>query len=420
MKIASTSVVMASFPGSNPSFSDSRPPLPDQPADLTFMVNRIQQLVESHLHRRPGGLDGVAHRIAAEVERMCRRSDRIQASGNLSHWQSTLIDQRVNKCLTYYDLGSTRGRIDLHSTLSAIAYRHIASEQSSLSFQGRCELLEDFMQTFYIEALNSFRRAHHLLSTYTPSTRLELAEYMAFSEQYGKRSIALGNGHSQQLIVLRAQAFNHSQPNHTLIDPTLVDSPKFEEGERGPSLAVLQQIREKTTLAPSTDSEEAAMRDRVTTALMEYFSHQNQSECMNYLVLKLKDASTSEIEEILGISSKQRDYLQQRFKYHVERFSQDYQWELVHQWLGANLENSLGMTPDQWRRFLAVLEPQHRRLIALKQAQIDALSQDDGAIASTLGWTTKKVKRTWTEILRQAWQHRNHGLKARPSEENNG
>lgn len=266
------------------------------------------------------------------------------------------------------------------------------------------------MQTFYIEALNNFRRAHHLLSTYTPSTRLELAEYMAFCEQYGKRFIALGKGHSQQLIVLRAQAFNHSQPNHTLIDPTLVDSPKLEEGERGPSLAVLQQIREKITLAPSTDSEEATMRDRVTTALMEYFSQQNQPECMNYLVLKLKDASTSEIEEILGISPKQRDYLQQRFKYHVERFSQDYQWELVHQWLGANLENSLGMTPDQWRGFLTALGPHQRHLIELKQAQVDLVNEDDGAIASSLGWTTKKVKRTWTKILRQAWQHRNQGL----------
>ncbi|MFM7470670.1 MAG: hypothetical protein ACKO5P_04080 [Nodosilinea sp.] len=410
---------MTSLPGSDPSFSSFRLSLPNQQTDLTCLADRIQHTVAARLHRRPGGLTGVAHRIASEVERICRRSDRIQDSGDLVHWQLTLIEQRVNKCLTYYQLGSTRGRIDLHSTLSAIAYRYIASEQSSLSFQGRCELLEDFMQIFYIEALNSFRREHDLLSTYTPSTRLELAEYMAFSEQYGKRSIALGNGHSQQLIVLRAQAFNYSQPHHTLIDPSLVDSPRLEEGEGSPSLAILNQIREKIALTATVDAEEEAMRDRVITALMQYFSQQNQPDCRDYLVLKLKDASTAEIEEILGISSRQRDYLQQRFRYHVEKFSQDYQWELVHQWLGANLENSLGMTPDQWRRFLALLEPQHRRLIALKRAQIDALSQDDGAIATSLGWTPKKVKRTWTEILRQAWQYRNQGLKNPLSEENN-
>ncbi|XGB42535.1 MAG: hypothetical protein LVS60_01265 [Nodosilinea sp. LVE1205-7] len=193
----------------------------------------------------------------------------------------------------------------------------------------------------------------------------------------------------------------------------------MEEGEGSPTLAILNQIREKIALTATVDAEEEAMRDRVITALMQYFSQQNQPDCRDYLVLKLKDASTAEIEEILGISSRQRDYLQQRFKYHVEKFSQDYQWELVHQWLGANLENSLGMTPDQWRRFLALLEPQHRRLIALKRAQIDALSQDDGAIATSLGWTPKKVKRTWTEILRQAWQYRNQGLKTPLSEENN-
>lgn len=410
MKPASTAVVMTSLPGSNPSFSSLLSSLGDPDPNLAALAKQIEHLVEAHLQRHPGGLSGVAHRIAAEVERMCRRSDRIQASGNLAHWRSTLIEQRVNKCLAYYQLGSTRGRIDLHSTLSAIAYRHIAPAERSLSFQGRRELLEDFMQTFYIEALNNFRRAHHLLSTYTPSTRLELAEYMAFSEQYGKRFIALGKGHSQQLIVLRAQAFNHSQPNHTLIDPSLVDSPRLEDREGGPSLAILNQIREKIALAPSVDSEEAAMRDRVIKALMQYFSQQNQPECLDYLVLKLKDATNTEIEGILAISARQRDYLQQRFKYHVEKFSQDYQWELVHQWLGANLENSLGMTPDQWQQFLAVLEPQHRRLIALKQSPAGAARLDDRAIASRLGCTPKQVKRAWTAILRQAWQYRNQGL----------
>ena len=80
---------------------------------------------------------------------------------------------------------------------------------------------------------------------------------------------------------------------------------------------------------------------------MQYLKAQNQTDCIDYLVLKLQDCSAAEIDEILGLSARERDYLQQRFKYHIEKFSQQHEWELVHQWLGANLESRLGMTPTE-------------------------------------------------------------------------
>ena len=50
----------------------------------------------------------------------------------------------LKKYLDYYQLGSRQGRIELHSRLSAIAYRYIAPAKTQLGFQGRCTLLEDF------------------------------------------------------------------------------------------------------------------------------------------------------------------------------------------------------------------------------------------------------------------------------------
>ncbi|HIK45567.1 MAG TPA: hypothetical protein IGR64_11890 [Leptolyngbyaceae cyanobacterium M65_K2018_010] len=371
------------------------------------LVALVRSMVEAHLNRRPGGLEGVAQRIAREVERICHRSDRIQTSGDIAHWRATLVRHRVEKCLTYYTLGSERGRAELHSSLSAIAYRHIAPTGSHLNFQGRYALLEDFMQTFYIEVLNAFRREHQLAATYTPRTRLELAEYMAFSEQYAKRRITLAGRHSKQLIVLRAQAFSRRQPTETPIDLGLVsDGGKTEEAEAYARSSILQEVREKMR-EEAYDPGEAVMRDRVIHTLIEYFKAQNQWDCIDYLTLKLEDCSAAEIDDILGLSPRQRDYLQQRFKYHIEKFSQQHEWELVHQWLGANLEARLGMTPEEWSVFFDGLPSEQQQFLALKQAQVKNTELDDRAIAQTLGWTPKKVNRAWTHLLKQAWDFRN-------------
>ncbi|MEB3291371.1 MAG: hypothetical protein VKI82_15750 [Leptolyngbya sp.] len=404
MKTASTGCVMAaSSPGAPPPPNSSSQPWPSG-EDSARLAQAIEQTMEDRLQRRPGGIGGVAARLAAEVTRICHRSDRIQSSGDVHHWQMALIRHRVDKCLSYYKLGSQQGRVELHSSLSAIVYRHVAPKESYLSFQGRYALIEDFMQGFYIEALNAFRREHHLPSTYSPRTQLELAEYMAFSEQYAKRRITLPGRHSQQLIVLRAQAFSRRQPAETSVDMGLVsEGAKSEEAEAYARSSLMQEVRDKLKTEPY-DPGAAVMRDRVIAALIDYFKAQNQADCVDYLVLKLEDCSAAEIDDILGLSPRQRDYLQQRFKYHVEKFSQQHEWHLVHQWLGANLEDSLGMTPEEWQGFLASLPPDQQRLIDLKRRQGDA---DDDTLAHSLGWTPKKVSRTWSKLLKQAWDYRN-------------
>lgn len=168
MKTASTCIVMAAFSAGDPSPPTNLDPDGAQVGADPSLVITIQQRFQSNLGRRPGGLTGVAQRMAEEVDRICRSSDRIKPLGM---WcvAAHLTTHRIEKCLTYYRLGSEQGRVDLHSSLSAIVYRHVAPADSYLSFQGRYSLLEDFMQTFYIEVLNAFRREHHLPPTYTPA-----------------------------------------------------------------------------------------------------------------------------------------------------------------------------------------------------------------------------------------------------------
>lgn len=378
------------------------------PELIDFLVNILSQEVVAN----PKTITAVATRLAIEVTRICRKSERIQASGEIGSWQKSLAQNRVKKYLEYYKLGSRQGRVELHSRLSAIAYRYIAPAQSQLGFQGRCNLLEDFLQGIYIEVLKAFRRENSLEADYTPRTRLELAEYMAFSEHYAKRRITLPGCCNQQLIVLRAQTFAKKQPAETCVDIEMaVESPKGEDAEGYSRSPALQQIREQM-VADVVDPAEAVLRDRIIRELVEYLEEQGQHACIDYLSLRLQDMAASEIDEVLGLTPRQRDYLQQRFKYHVEKFAQSHNWELVHQWLGADLEKNLGLSSTQWKQFAQLLDADQKRLLALKQKQFQDAERahpSDDDIARQLGWTLKRVQRRWSQVIAVAWKVRNAG-----------
>lgn len=352
----------------------------------------------------------VAQRIAAEVERICSKSERIQTSGEIQSWTLTLARHRVQKCLNYYRLGSRRGRIELHSHLSAMVYRQVAPSGSSLGFQARYNLIEDFLQGFYIEVLKAFRKENQLPDDYTPRTRLELAEYMAFADHYAKRRIALPGLRNQQLIVLRAQGFAKRQPQETTMDIELaMESPKGDDADPQGRSPLMQQLRDQM-ISESVDPAETVLRDRVIRELITYLEGQGQSDCVDYLILKLQDLSAPEIDDILGLTPRQRDYLQQRFKYHVEKFARAHNWQLVHQWLGADLDQNLGMPKQQWEAFWEQLTPEQQQLFELKAEQSSnstAPKRSDRDIAKALNCTPKQVQKRWVKLLELAWQFRN-------------
>ncbi|MBW4554723.1 MAG: HetZ-related protein [Trichormus sp. ATA11-4-KO1] len=348
-------------------------------------------------------VQSVAQRIATEVKRICDKSSRIQTSGQIQSWQVTLARHRLQKCLHYYQLGSRRGRVELHSTLGAMVYRHVTISGSELGFDARYNLIEDFLQAFYIEAIKAFRRENKLPEDYQPRTQLQLAEYIAFTEQYAKRRINLPGGNNQQLIILRAQGFARRQPQETTVDIEMaVESAKSEEAESYQRNSAVQQIRSQMIAQSNFDPSEESERDRVVAELVKYLEEQGQSDCVDYLTLKLQDLSAPEIDQILGLTSRQRDYLQQRFKYHVEKFAKHHHWQLVHQWLGAGLEQKLGLSSQQWETFVRVLSLEQQQILELKIAQ-----QSDQAIAKIIKCTPKQLQKRWTQMLEIAWAIRN-------------
>ncbi|MCF4968763.1 HetZ-related protein [Nostoc sp. CMAA1605] len=367
------------------------------------LIQLLCQEMQAQVKATPGCVQNVAQRIAKEVQRICDKSSRIQTSGAIQSWQVTLSRHRLQKCLHYYKLGSRRGRVELHSSLGSMVYRHVTIAGSELGFEGRYNLIEDFLQAFYIEAIKAFRRENELPEDYTPRTQLQLAEYMAFTEQYAKRRINLPGGNNQQLIILRAQGFARRQPQETAVDIEMaVESAKSEEAESYLRNSAVQQIRAQMIAQAHVDLSEESERDRIISELIQYLEAQGQSDCVNYLVLKLQDLPAPEIDQILGLTSRQRDYLQQRFKYHVQKFAKQHHWQLVHQWLGAGLDQKLGLSAQQWQTLMSTLSPQQQQLLELKMAK-----QSDQAIAKILKCTPKQLQKRWTQLLDIAWAIRN-------------
>ncbi|MGA0199974.1 MAG: hypothetical protein ACO3NK_12830, partial [Prochlorotrichaceae cyanobacterium] len=121
-----------------------------------------------------------------------------------------------------------------------------------------------------------------------------------------------------------------------------------------------------------------------------------------------------EIDEILGLTARQRDYLQQRFKYHVEKFARIHQWELVHHWLGADLSQNLGLSASQWQDFLTRLTESQQELLRMKQAQASQAKEhpiSDKEIARRLKCTPKQFQKRWYQILEMASKVRNESTK---------
>lgn len=367
------------------------------------LIQLLCQEMQAQVKATPRCIEAVAQRIAKEVQRICDKSSRIQTSGEVQSWQITLSRHRLQKCLHYYQLGSRRGRVELHSSLGSMVYRHVTIAGSDLGFDGRYSLIEDFLQAFYIEAIKAFRRENELPEDYTPRTQLQLAEYMAFTEQYAKRRINLPGGNNQQLIILRAQGFARRQPQETTVDIEMaVESAKSEEAESYQRNSAIQQIKAQMIAQANFDPSEESERDRVISELIQYLESQGQSDCVDYLTLKLQDLPAPEIDQILGLTSRQRDYLQQRFKYHVQKFAKQHHWQLVHQWLGAGLDQKLGLSAQQWETLMNTLSAQQQEILQLKMAQ-----HSDQAIAKMLKCTPKQLQKRWTQLLDIAWAIRN-------------
>lgn len=156
---------------------------------------------------------------------------------------------------------------------------------------------------------------------------------------------------------------------------------------------------------PEREPQEDTLRSVVITELINYLEERQQTDCADYFALRLQDLSAQEIESVLGLTPRQREYLQQRFKYHLIRFALLHRWELVHEWLEADLNTNLGLTPQQWETFIEQMDERQRSLLELKQQ-----GESDEKIAKSVGLSMAQLQKRWFKVLEQAWEIRNQAL----------
>jgi uncharacterized protein (DUF2164 family) len=210
-----------------------------------------------------------------------------------------------------------------------------------------------------------------------------------------------------QLLVLRAKSFAKRQPTDTVMDiEQVTEFAKGEEAQMQSRSPMMQQVRERL-VAETKDPHEAVLRERVVGELVQYLENQGHKDCADYLILKLQDFAAPEIDNILGLTPRQRDYLQQRFKYHVEKFARTQEWQLVHQWLGADVDQKLGLSSLQWQTFVGQLDPMQQQLLEFKRASLS-----DFEIVKALKITSKQVQKRWTQLLEMASLVRNNAVES--------
>lgn len=368
---------------------------------MQALFDKLYEELKQATRASDKGCRATAQRLNDEVQRICTQSQRIQESGEVETWANNLGMHRLNQCFKYYRLGSLKGRVELHSTLSAIIYRYITLPHAQASYQARLNLIEDFLQNFYLESLNAFRRENDTPPNFQPRTLLELAEYMAFTERYGKRRIPLPGRRSQQLVILRAQTFAKQQPPEAAVDIEQATEGSSNDADESRDSLPTRRLREEL-IVQQDDLPEEVLRNRVIEALLSYLKERNQEDCADYFTLRLLDLPTAEIESLLELTPRQRDYLQQRFKYHLVRFALSHHWDLVHEWLEADLERNLGLSPHQWESLHHTISDIQIKLLQLKQEGVE-----DSEVAKILGLTTTQMQKQWTKLLEQAWEIRN-------------
>jgi hypothetical protein len=91
----------------------------------------------------------------------------------------------------------------------------------------------------------------------------------------------------------------------------------------------------------------------------------------------------------------------------VQKFARTSGWQLVHQWLGADVDQKLGLSSKQWEAFVGQLDQEQQQLLDLKRAK-----SSDFEIVKALKITPKQVQKRWTKVLEMASLIRNNAVES--------
>lgn len=301
------------------------------------------------------------------------------------------------------------------------AYRNLTNRLGSLSLlrnkiraflafsNDRTSTLVDVLQEVIQELLQRdcyLQQQMIWLNQCTSDRQLRTALLLATTEEYCMRPVR-----NQPLLVYRFVNYIRRKqqggvtqvPNKQLLRLTS-DRILTDDGDDTFSVVDTQ------ALAAYQDArayeEKQALRQIVKQEFSNYLATQIGSQAVQWFHLYLQGKSPLAIARQLNLSVKEVYRLREKISYHAMRvFGLKQHPELVSDWLETSLlENSFGLTTQQWEKFWAGLTPRQRQVIELKKA-----GKNLAAIASFLNCKINQVTNEWYKISLAAQALRSQG-----------
>ena len=149
--------------------------------------------------------------------------------------------------------------------------------------------------------------------------------------------------------------------------------------------------------------EQQVARTAVKDAFEKYLAEKVEPDAARWLKLYLQGHSQEAIAQTLNRPIKEVYRLREKISYHAIRvFALKSHPELVSGWLEISLrEHSLGLTPDQWQRYIANLTPDQRRVLDKLKA-----GESIDMIAGDLNLKANQVMGEWSKLYLAAQELR--------------
>lgn len=178
--------------------------------------------------------------------------------------------------------------------------------------------LPEFGEVVSIACISASRniRVDWKLSDWQPKSREEKAVFISLILNHltlpfhgGKRKVI--DGYSLNYLKKRGRTYDRE---------TLISFNSIEYSEFGESDYVSSQLHSRLAVE---SHEKTIVSESELNSKVVAFCQGLKPEVLRYFKLRLQDYTATQIEEELGLTKRQRDYLQQKFQYALTKFKQE-------------------------------------------------------------------------------------------------
>ncbi len=258
-----------------------------------------------------------AHRLAGDVSKICYQSDRILMLIDIDAEADTLLKWRLLNIKQALSQGIARAEQFTHKLISRFAWKVFDGNP----WLGRTPKQSWYWATQYAQhmmamALQRFRFERNLPLDWQADTNLKVAEFLLFTRRWITRKVGRKR---RQIVELRAIDFINTEvkrrKNECLAD--LSNDAQAEEGE----LDGVGRSLSHVCVAQHESYEQKLETEEFFERLEAYLIDKGRTVEAKYLRLYLQGYQACEIEKELGVNSRERDYLNQRFVDHARKFA---------------------------------------------------------------------------------------------------